>query len=75
MKPLNVDFSELHYSASKMIAGTVVPIYQKPITQEQLEGEAELIEFIGFDPDTNLQTWNVKFEDGHLLQRKILIEV
>ena len=72
---LNVNFSELHYSASKMIAGTVVTIFQKPLTQEEPEGEAELIEFVGLDPDTHLQTWNVKFTDGHILQRKILIKV
>jgi len=73
---LNVDFSELHYSASKMIAGTVVTIYQMPLTQEQPEGEAKLVEFVGLDPDTQLQTWVVQFlSDQQRVQRKILIEV
>lgn len=71
---LNVCFSELHYSASKMIVGTVVTIYQKPLTQEEREGEATLVEFVSFDPDTSLQTWNVRFEgDDRILVRKILI--
>ena len=75
MKPLCVDFSELHFSASKMIAGSVEFIYQMPITKEGLEGEAKLIEFVSFDPDTSLQTWNVQFtNDDRIVERRLLIE-
>jgi hypothetical protein len=46
-----------------MKPGDKVMIYQRPITQEDPEGKAKLIEQIGEDVGDGLTMWLVKFPD------------
>jgi hypothetical protein len=58
-----------------MRKGQKVKIYQKPLTQEDFEGEAVLVKQLtnkqyGIN---HLQKWVVEFEDGMKVERRIKI--
>lgn len=44
--------------------GDILPIYQKPITREDLEGTARLEQFIGALSD-GVERWRVRFVAGN----------
>jgi len=46
-------------------AGDVVRIYEDPLTEKRLEGEAKLIEKVSQDIDTEREYWLVEFTRGH----------
>jgi hypothetical protein len=49
--------------------GDIVQIFQDPITREDFEGEAELLE--KHTEDFEQEFWKVKFNDGDIRQRWI----
>ncbi len=54
----------------KFSIGDIVRIYQKPLTEEEFEGNAVLVSFISEDKIT--ETWEVKFpNDVRFYRRKI----
>jgi hypothetical protein len=59
--------------------GDKVMIYQKPVTQEDQEGMAELVQFVGkADYAPYLETWEVRFDgdqDRETFTRTLLPEV
>ena len=54
-----------------MKKGDIVMIYQDPVTEQKLEGKAELLKFIGsngqLDENSILETWQVKFLDDDMV--------
>jgi hypothetical protein len=46
-----------------MQAGDKVPVYQDPITRQDLEGEAQLVELYRPDEGDGLSMWWVEFDD------------
>ena len=53
--------------------GDRVKIYQKPLTEEDYEGEAELVKHLsdGSYGDAHIEDWLVRFEDGIKIRRTI----
>ena len=56
-----------------LLAGYKVKVYSKPITMEELEGEAFLVERVRPDEGDGLSIWMVEFTDepGSVYQRTI----
>lgn len=59
-----------------MKKGERVEVYYDPLTEQELEGKAQLVEemagSIGTWEGRNLALWKVKFSDGAKVTRKIL---
>ena len=56
-----------------MKIGNKVKIYQKPLTEEDFEGNATLINKISNNNTDNTETWRVRFETGEEATRTIII--
>ncbi len=55
-----------------MEKGQIVTIYEDPVTQTKIEGEAKLLGKIA--ENTNLEDWKVEFlDDGYRTERVIRI--
>ena len=54
--------------------GSKIKIYQKPLTQEDCEGEAILIKKFSENRIENTEIWEVEFYDGLRTSRKIKIK-
>ena len=53
--------------------GSIVRIYQDPLTRRTPEGYATLVRFLG-KPDEGLERWTVKFDKWDIVDRTISVE-
>lgn len=53
-----------------MKPGDTVRVYQKPLTDEELEGDARLVQHHASEDDPEIgERWTVRFSDGALVDR------